>query len=119
MPDESSKSSPGPQASLVYMLLAVIAGGSSSVGLRIVDPPRDDPFTGKDGDRLEEHLLFRIGEEVKDREVQYVEMVRRLEEHKADCILRNKLLIERLDNVTAERVEWRYNQRDFNNSGKE
>lgn len=58
---------------LVLLVSAVLAGAGGNLGVRVIDNPRPDPFTGTDGKQLEARLLWRIErleELVKDCEAQ-------------------------------------------------
>lgn len=58
---------------LSYILLALLAGGGTSLGVRVVDPPRTDPFTGTEGKVLKQEIvenrteIRRVQKQVDDK----------------------------------------------------
>lgn len=50
-----------PTTKLLVLVIAVILGGAGgSLGFRVVDNPRPDPFTGTDGVKMETRLEAKI-----------------------------------------------------------
>lgn len=44
---------------MVLIVTGVLAGTGGNIGLRIIDPPRPDPFTGTEARQLEDRLNLR------------------------------------------------------------
>ena len=50
-----------PTTKLLVLVIAIILGGAGgSLGFRVVDNPRPDPFTGTDGINMEHRLEAKI-----------------------------------------------------------
>jgi hypothetical protein len=72
----------------MVVVLSTLAGGGSGAALRVLDPPRPDPFTGTDGRQLDLRLSGRIEALERDfREVisSGIKGVQLLEQRVTEC----------------------------------